>query len=185
MRGHQSRSDYTSYCRSLRQHTLRRNWYSLTAIDDLSTVKSRSGYVLIYTGWPIIWDSKLHTIIFLSSTDEYYVSLSPLIRYFIPLMVLIKEMKTFVFEVFSEEPIMYCKGFEDNSRSIELAILPKMHPHTKHINVLFHHFCECIRKWLTHIQKVSTNDQCTDAWTKPSIQNKFLKHCIIFLVSNL
>ena len=55
-------------------------------------------------------------------------------------MGLIKEMKTFGFEIFLEEPIMHCKAFEYYSRASELEHLPKIRPDTKHINVVFHHF---------------------------------------------
>jgi hypothetical protein len=29
---------------------------------------------------------------------------------------------------------LHCKDFKDNTRAIELAKVPKMHPRTKHIN---------------------------------------------------
>ena len=71
---------------------------------------------------------------------------------------------------------MHYKEFEDNSGAIELARLPKIRPHTKHINVVFHHFCEYARKGLIRIQKFSTDDQCADAWTKLLPQNVLLNH---------
>ena len=76
-------------------------------------------------------------------------------------------MKTFGFEVFSEEQIVYCKVFKNNSGAIELAVLPKIFPCNKHNNVVFRSFYEYISKGVIHIQQVSTNDQCDDAWTKP------------------
>ena len=91
-------------------------------------------------------------------------------------MVLIKEIKTFGFGVFLEGLIMQCKAFEDNYVAIELVRLPKVCPHNKHINVVFHHFREYVRKLLIHIQQVSKNDHCADAWTKTLPQNVILKH---------
>ena len=46
-------------------------------------------------------------------------------------------MRILVFEVFLKEPIVPCKAFEDNSRTIELAHLSKICPRIKHINVFF------------------------------------------------
>jgi hypothetical protein len=62
------------------------NWHRITAPDDPSTAKSRSGYVINYAGCPIAWASKLQTIIALSSTEAEYVSLSEALRDTIPLM---------------------------------------------------------------------------------------------------
>ena len=56
----------------------------------------------------------------------------------ISIMGLIKEIKTFGFEVFLEEPI--CRDFEDNSGDIETASFPKIRPCNKHINIVIHHF---------------------------------------------
>ena len=81
-------------------------------------------------------------------------------------MGLIKEMKKIGFEVFLEEQIMYCKVFADISRAIDLARLPKIGPRTKYINVFFHHFHEYIRNGIMPIHQFSTDDQCTDVWTK-------------------
>ena len=89
-------------------------------------------------------------------------------------------MKAFGFEVFLGEPIVHYKESEDNSRAIELALLPKMHPCNKHINVVFHHFRDYVRKVLIHIQQISTNYQCADAWNNPFPHNILLKHRKIF-----
>eukprot|EP00957_Ditylum_brightwellii_P065383 4959912-Ditylum_brightwellii.AAC.1 len=37
------------------------NWNKGTAMQDPSTAKSRSGYIVFYAGCPIIWASKLQT----------------------------------------------------------------------------------------------------------------------------
>ena len=37
------------------------NWNINTAADDASTAKSRTCYILLYAGFPIVWQSKLQT----------------------------------------------------------------------------------------------------------------------------
>ena len=81
-------------------------------------------------------------VIAVPSTESEYVSVQQSLIYLIPLMGLMKEMKMFGFEIFSQEPIVHCKEFEDNSGAIEFMSLPKIRPHTKHINVVFHQFRE-------------------------------------------
>ena len=38
-----------------------------------------------------------------------------------------------------------CELFEDNSGALELATVYKMRPHTKHINIKYHHFWEYVQ----------------------------------------
>ena len=45
------------------------NWYKSIAADDISTAKSRSEVITLYTGCPIVWSSKLHTQCALSTTE--------------------------------------------------------------------------------------------------------------------
>ena len=49
-------------------------------------VLSRTGYVIMYSGFPIIWCSKLQTEISLSTTEAEYIALSQSTREVIPFM---------------------------------------------------------------------------------------------------
>jgi hypothetical protein len=151
------------------------NWHRMTASDDPSTAKSRSGYVIQYAGCPVAWASKLQTIIALSSCEAEYVSLSESLRDTIPLMELVKEIKKSGFKVISTTATVYCKAFEDNSGALELARLPKMRPRTKHINIKYHHFREYVRLGIIKIFPISTENQLADIFTKPLPQNLFLR----------
>ena len=151
------------------------NWHRMTASDDPSTAKSRSGYVIQYAGCPVAWASKLQTIIALSSCEAEYVSLSESLRDTIPLMELVKEINKAGFKVISTTANVHCKAFEDNSGALELARLPKMRPRTKHINIKYHHFREHVRLGIIKIFPISTENQLADIFTKPLPQNLFLR----------
>jgi hypothetical protein len=45
-------------------------------ITDPTTAKTRTGYIILYAGCPIIWASKLQTEVALSSTEVEYIALS-------------------------------------------------------------------------------------------------------------
>jgi hypothetical protein len=62
------------------------NWVKEDAMEDPSTAKSRTGYVISYGGCPIIWASKLQTKVVLSSTESKYVGLSESLRVTIGMM---------------------------------------------------------------------------------------------------
>lgn len=55
--------------------------------------KSRSGWYIMYVGCPIVWVSKLQTLVALSTTEANYIALSSALCDVIPVMQLIEEMK--------------------------------------------------------------------------------------------
>ena len=115
------------------------NWNINTAEYDASTAKSRSGYIVLYAGCPIIYNSKFQTQVALSTTEAEYVSLSQALREVVPVMNLIKELKERKITTISSVPKVYCKAFEDNSGALELARTPKLRTRSKHINNTYHY----------------------------------------------
>jgi hypothetical protein len=116
------------------------NWNIDNAADDPSTAKSRNGWIIFYAGCPIIWESKLQSLVARSTTEDEYISLSMSLQDVLPIMFLLDKMRDRGFQVICTSPHVYCKVFEDNSGALELARLPKLRPRTKHINVCYHHF---------------------------------------------
>ena len=151
------------------------NWNKAFAQSDPSTAKSRSGWIIFYAGCPVCWASKLQTQVALSTTEAEYIAMSMALRDVIPVMNLIKEIKSKGFSVICNKPHVYCKVFEDNSGALELARLPKLRPRTKHINVCYHHFREHVRNGLIKIFPIDTKDQIADTLTKALAQNSFIK----------
>ena len=85
------------------------------------------------------------------------------------------ELKDHGNELISTEPIVYCKEFEDNSGALENERLPNMCPHTKAINVIYHHFQEYVCLGMIKIYPISTHDQVAGMFTKPLTYNTFVK----------
>ena len=69
------------------------NWYKDTTIHDASTAKSRTGFIIMYVGCPILWCSKLQTQFTLNTTEAECVSLLHSLREVLPLINLLKETK--------------------------------------------------------------------------------------------
>jgi hypothetical protein len=152
------------------------NWTQNEAMDNADTARSRFGYIVMYNGCPITWASKMQTEIALSSTESEYIGLSHTLRSVIPLMELIKELKSKGVAIIRDHPQIHCKLFEDNSGAIELAKVPKMRPRTKHINVKYHHFREYVENNEISINKIDTLDQPADILTKPVNEVLLKKH---------
>jgi len=146
------------------------------AVNDSTTAKSRSGYVLLYAGCPIVWASKLQTEIALSSTEAEYITISSATREVIPLLCLMEEARQHRLPINVEKSQVHCRIFEDNSGALEMARAPKMRPRTKHINIKYHHFLSQVTTGLLSLHPVSSEDQFADIFTKPLPDTPFLKH---------
>jgi hypothetical protein len=151
------------------------NWDPDEAENDKDTARSRSAYVIMYAGCPILWASKLQTLYALSSTEAEYYSLSTALRQTIPIMELAKEMKNKGFNIGSTVPRVHCEVFEDNSGALEIATIHKTRPRTKHMNVQMHHFRHHVDTGEISIHPIDTDDQPADMLSKSVPVNKLIK----------
>ena len=133
---------------------------------------SRTGYMILYAGCPIIWCSKLQTEIALSTTESEYIALSNSLRDVIPLINLLQELR-FVIPHQEALPNVHCTVFEDNKGCIELVKSPKMRPRTKHIGLKYHHFRKHVSDKKVSIQYIDTKEQIADIFSKALADPQF------------
>jgi hypothetical protein len=112
------------------------NWNKAFAAVDLSTAKSRSGWIIFYARCSVSWASKLQSQVALSTTKAEYIAMSQSLH----------DTIQQDYQVICTKPHVYCKVFEDNSGALELARFPMLRPRTKHIDVCYHYFCEHVQK---------------------------------------
>ena len=137
------------------------------------TAKSRSGWIIQYTGCPITWVSKLQTLPALSTTEAEYVALSMAMREQLLLINLLKEIISHNVDASLQPTTIHCKAFEDNSGALEMAKVPKMRPHTKHLNNMYHHFRESVQNNEVTLIAVKTENQLANLLTKPLPKDPF------------
>ena len=138
--------------------------------------KSRSGWIVRFAGAPITWASKMQTITAMWTTEAEYITLSTSLREVIPLMGLLTEARAHGLRIDKLPPKVHCTVFEDNSRALELARLPKIRPRTKHINQAYHHFREHVERKEILIEATPTERQITDILNKPLTEPAFTRH---------
>ena len=143
------------------------NWDQNEPHNDRDTARSRHGYIIRYKGCPVVWKSQLQTEIALSSTESEYTGLSYALREAIPLMEILKEMKTHGIDIADTRAKLHCKVFEDNSGALEMARVHKFRPRTKHLNVKLHHFRSYVERGDITIHAIPTTEQLSDYLTKP------------------
>jgi len=170
------------------------NYNSYNDQDPTST-KSRTGYVILYKGCPVLWVSKMQTQNALSTMESEYLALSQSMRDLIPLREILKELKTTVFKQIevkqkcssksksfsdivteeNESPIPKSKVYEDNAACLKFARLPRLTPRTKHIAVPYHWFRAKVEQMEISVEPIATENQLADQFTKPLTYDKFVK----------
>ena len=140
--------------------------------DDANSVMSRTGYVIMYSGCPILWCSKLQTEVALSTTAAEYIALSQALREVIPIMQLLKEINE-IFPTHIPTPQIHCKTWEDNNGCLVLAQKQKFSPRTKHIAIKYHHFRKHVEDGTISIHPIDTKEQTVDIFTKPLDESLF------------
>jgi hypothetical protein len=99
-------------------------WTSSTS-EDPSSVKSRTGYIIIFASCPVLWTSKLQTEVALSTTEAEYIALSRSARDLIPLRGLLHELSQAT-KLIVGSTVAHSTIFEDNKGCVELANAPCM-----------------------------------------------------------
>ena len=150
------------------------SWNDRSSNDPLSS-HSRTGFIILYAGCPIIWGSKMQQLIALSTTEAEYIALSTALRDVIHVIHLIEELQTHGFNVHNPTPKITCRTFEDNKSCIEIATNHKTRPRTKHLSVRLHHFRSYVVNKTITIEHISTKEQIADIFTKPLPRDQFSK----------
>lgn len=135
--------------------------------NDPHSVKSRSGWVILIGGCPIVWKSKLISEICLSTMESEYISLSKACRDLLPIQRVVAQLGVALGLPEGDLPNIQSTIWEDNEAALKLANkeLPYMTTRSKHIAIKYHWFRSHVNKdW--KVCKVDTTDQLADIFTK-------------------
>ena len=128
-------------------------------------MKSRTGYVLLFGGCPILWVSKLQTEIALSTMEAEYVALSQSMRDVLPMRIKVEQVLKQL-NVDMTNVVVYSTAFEDNNGALILATTKKMTLQSKHTAIKYHHFKQAVYNSFVKIVKVNSEKQLADIFTK-------------------
>lgn len=142
------------------------NWDATEALNDRDTARSRHGYIISYTGYPIVWKSQLQTEITLSSTESEYTCMSHSFRDAILIVELFNEMKTYKFPISGTPPRVKCRVFEDNIVVIEIANTRKYGPRAKHLSNKLYRFSDYVKRKEIEILPIKSENQRAGYLTK-------------------
>jgi len=129
--------------------------------------KSTSGYVIKLFGNVIDWKSRKQKCITKASTYAEYVALSEVVSEIKYIRELVK-----IFDIEIKEPI---KIYEDNSGAINIANNGNFTKNSKHIEIHYHFVHESVKEKLIDVQKIDSNENVADIFTKALSKEKFEK----------
>ena len=115
-------------------------------ILDPISLRSRNGYVITLGSCPVVWSSKLHSEISLSTLEEEYISMSTSMRELIPLKILLKEIGVNLKEILGDIGNLHSTVYKDYNGSLNLVKSPKMTSRSKHIEIKYHWFMDHIKE---------------------------------------
>ncbi|KAE8655249.1 hypothetical protein F3Y22_tig00117034pilonHSYRG01568 [Hibiscus syriacus] len=138
---------------------------------DLDNRRSTTGYVFTLGGGPICWKSTVQSVVALSTTEAEYMAAAEAVKEALWLTGLVKELG-----VHQGGVQLLC----DNQSAIHLAKNQVYRARTKHIDVRFHKIRELVVSEEILFQKVHTDENAADMFTKPVTTDKY-KHCLDLL----
>ena len=127
--------------------------------NDIEDRRSCTGYIFMFQGAAISWNSKKQQTIALSCTEAEYMSLSSAVQEALWLKQLQEE---FWPNLKGIHTILYC----DNQSAISLSGNSMYHARSKHIDVRYHFIREKIAANQIAVQYLCTRDMVADALTK-------------------
>jgi hypothetical protein len=135
--------------------------------NDSQDRKSTTGFVLYVYGNPVVWSSRKQPIVTLSTCEAEYVAAASAACEAVWIMKILKDLQVDV-------PLPVALK-EDNSGCIQVANNPET-KRSKHIDVKFHFIRELIFNGKLELQKISSEDQIADIFTKALGRLLFQKH---------
>jgi hypothetical protein len=132
----------------------------------VGNLRSRTGYLLTLGDTPVVWASKLQSVIALSTMESEFISLSAALK----ALILLRDTHFRISQALSLLYETKSHIFEDNQACITLATTdpPRMTPRSKHIAICYFWFREHLRKCKDmKIIYIPTNAQRANHLTKP------------------
>jgi len=141
---------------------------------DPACAKSHSGFIILFAGVPILWQSRLQTETALSTMEAEVIALAACMRELIPIVDMVKELTQSV-GLQAGDMNMNVSVHEDNSGALVLAetLPPQFTPRSKYYATKTIWFREEIQKRGIKLKKTETSEKLGDIFTKGLTQATF------------
>ena len=134
---------------------------------DVDSRKSTSGYLMIFAGGAVSWQSRLQKCVALSTTEAEYIAATEASKELLWIKKFLQELG-----LTQERYILHC----DSQSAIHLSKNSSFHSKSKHIDVRYHWIRDVLEEKKMHIEKIHTNENGSDMMTK-SLSREKLEVC--------
>jgi hypothetical protein len=131
------------------------------------TRRSRSGFVFTSFGGAVSWQSKLQSVIALSTAESEYIAASHAARE----AVWLKRIATDLSVDVGQETVLHA----DNQSAIHMIGNGAVSSRTKHIDVVYHFIRNIVARGMILMKYCSTDLNCADMFTKPLASDRLAK----------
>jgi hypothetical protein len=132
---------------------------------DFGDRKSRTGYVLMLNGGPVIWASQKQGCTTMSTTESEYIAAASIALQVVWLCRMLAEIGC---PQIGPTPL-----YIDNQSAIRLILNPEFHKPTKHVDLRYHKIREIYGNGDIRPLYIPTDNQPADLLTKPLPQDHF------------
>ena len=144
-------------------------YWDTSHADDIDTRRTTMGHVFYYGGCAISWTSKLNTYVTTSTNQSEYCGLAKAAKE-------AKYLATLFESIGRADEAKPVNLFGDNSGAVAMAHNPVKQTLSKHIEIADHYSRELVEKNVITVNKIRTEDQIADIFTKALDEAKFNKH---------
>jgi hypothetical protein len=134
---------------------------------DPACANSHSGFVIVFAGVPVLWQSKLQTQTALSTMEAELIALGACMKELIPILDMVHSLAVAV-GIPAGDVNMRVTVHKDNSGALVLAetLPPQFTLRSKYYATKTIWFCEEINKHGIKLLKIETSEQLRDMFTK-------------------
>jgi hypothetical protein len=144
--------------------------------EEPTSVRSRTGFIILLSGCPLVWKSQLQTEISLSTLEAEYSALSYALKALLPLKRILTEVVAILDIPSPMRTSIQARVFEDNQGCYYLATNQRLTNRTKYFLVKYHWFWSHYNRGEFTVFKVDTGDQLADYLTKGLPRDLFLRN---------
>jgi hypothetical protein len=143
--------------------------YQVDPMEDLSSAKSRMGFIIKLGGCPLVWKSQLIPSICLATAEAEYYSLSHCLRVLLPIRRTLEELAINLDMPTELRATITSRALVDNSAALSLATNQRLTSRTRYYHTQSHHFWEAVNSDPPQVipEHCSTLLMDADYFTKP------------------
>lgn len=140
--------------------------YKYDPMEDVSSAKSRMGYIISLGGCPLVWKSQLIPCVCLATAEAEYYSLSHCLRVLLPIRRTLEELMDCLKVPLDLKATIASTAFDDNNAAIALAVNQKLSSRTRYYHTASHWMWQIINDGVVGIARCDTALMDADYLTK-------------------